>query len=96
VTVCNAFEVNAPSPTNTTDFTISMPYGASFVVGVRGNQIVFDCYWQTQAITYVNRNFSYKPISTTAPVTWDDVTDRTNFIAFLVINQGTYALVEKY
>jgi len=94
---CNALEILAPSPTNTTNFSLAVP-DSGFTVGTRGNQIVFDCYWQGLVVATTTRNFVYIPVSTNAqiPTTWDDESDRQNFIAFVVINQGTYALVEKY
>ena len=94
---CNCLEINAPSPTNTTNFTLNVP-DSGFTVGQRGNQVVFDCYWQGSVITTSQKNFAYILVSSNpaSPTTWDDEAQRQNFVAFVVVNQGTYALVEKY
>lgn len=89
----NTIEILAPSPTNTTTFSLSLPV-ANVTVGQRGNQVVFDCFWQGSNVQMGTRNFLYQAL----PYSWDDIAPTTpyNFVAFIVINQGTYVLLEKY
>jgi hypothetical protein len=92
---CNAQEFAAPSPTNTTTFSMQLPSGVGFTIGIRANNVYFDCYWQGTVHPLITRNFVYIPVGSSV-VSWDDVTDRQNFMEFVEISQGTYALVEKY
>jgi hypothetical protein len=92
---CNAQEFAAPSPVNTTNFSMQLPDASGFTVGIRANNVYFDCYWQGDNLSLVTRNFKYIPVGSTS-VSWDDVTDRQNFVEYVEISQGTYALVEKY
>jgi hypothetical protein len=92
---CNAQEFAAPSPTNTTTFSMQIPAASGFTIGIRSNQVYFDCYWQGNNLALVTRNFKYISVSSSV-VSWDDVTDRQNFLEFVEISQGTYALVEVY
>jgi hypothetical protein len=91
---CNIQEFAAPSPTNTTNFSLQLP--ASIVsISVRSNSVFFDCYWQGNNTSTVTRNFVYILVSSTVQ-SWDDVTNRQNFLEWIAIASGTYALVEKY
>jgi len=91
----NVLEVSAPSPVNTTSFTLQLPTTSVLAINVRSNAVFFDCYWQGTTVTTNTRSFVYIPVGSSV-TSWDDVTDRQNFVEFISIPQGTYVLVEKY
>jgi hypothetical protein len=86
--------VNAPSPVNTTGtFTLNLPRG-SFAVETTSNSVSFLCFTQGTPPPPENRTFMY----VSPPYQWDDEADTTpyNFVAWVVIAQGTYAILEKW
>lgn len=89
---CTTLEVALPSPTNTTDFSVTCPLANVIQVNVRSNQVFLDCFMQGAVPPSAVRNFQYQAMG----YSWDDETDRKNFYAFVPIASGTYVLLEKY
>ena len=91
----HTLEIAAPSPTNTTSFSLSVPDGANITIAVRSNNIFFDCFWQGAANpNMVTRNYLYQSM----PYNWDDEAPATpyTFIDFVPVPSGTYLLLYKY
>lgn len=86
-------QFNAPSPVNTTTFQMNIPQ-QGISVEVVGNQVIFCCFGQGSAPVNVTRNFLYHSV----PYSWDDEgpPPSYNFVCFVVVQQGVYALLEQW
>ena len=85
---------NLPSPVNTIGlFTVSIPPGP-YTVETTSNNVSILSISQGPNPPPVTKTFLY----VSPPYSWDDEAPATpyNFAAWVVIQQGTYALLEKW